>query len=250
MRGHSGSLVGAVMIRTFGFFAALVIALSLTGCGSGSVNTVPATSNPQRALSPSQVCGETPLSSRAVTDRTRFPHAVGACCSGPVTDTCYLDGGGGAGSGPVRGGGKYCDPGIDPNCSSGVSLCIGACSTCDPTVNPTCVNPIVIARSSFNTTAESACTTQHGRFVSADDGEFWCRHTGSFDNPTVTNPAGCGYLISLPPDIAGTISVIIDFTGYPSLASSGTTARQGVRVYGQYGPEGCIWTGAGPNPAT
>jgi hypothetical protein len=220
----------------------------LTDCGGDKTATVSAIPNPQRALTPSQVCGETPLSVRALTDRTRSPRTAGPCCSGPVTDTCYLDDGGGTGSAPR--GGRYCDPAIDSTCSSGVSLCVGACSTCDPTVDPTCVNPIVIARSSFNTTAESACTTQHGRFVSADNGEFSCRHTGSSENQTVTDPAGCGYLIYLPPDTAGKISVIVDFTGYPSLASGGTTPRQGVRVYGQYGPEGCIWTGAGPNPAT
>jgi hypothetical protein len=84
-------------------------------------------------------------------------------------------------------------------------------------MEPVCVNPIIIAKTFFNKTAEGACTTQHGRFVSVDNGEFYCRHQNSPENGTVVNPGGCGYLVGLPPNTSDPIQVLVDFQGFPTL---------------------------------
>ncbi|MDB5071708.1 MAG: hypothetical protein JWM87_2819 [Candidatus Eremiobacteraeota bacterium] len=114
-------------------------------------------------------------------------------------------------------------------------------------MDPVCVNPIVIAKTFFNKTAESACTAQHGRFVSVDNGEFYCRHQNSAENATVVNPGGCGYLVFLPPNTSDSIQVLVDFQGFPTLGSSGSITTQGIRVYAR--GDGCVWIGAGPKPA-
>jgi hypothetical protein len=106
--------------------------------------------------------------------------------------------------------------------------------------------PVYIGRPrNFDSVQESACTTQHGRFISTDNRFFICRHQNQSSGPVV-NPGDCPYLVNLPNNIHDPIQVIVFPFDADPLGSGGSTARQGIRVY----TAECFWTGAGPNPAS